>query len=144
MVSLVLERGETLGVVGESGSGKSTLAKAIVRLVEPDDGSIAFNGQDVLRLGRPALTDVRRRVQLIYQDPYSSLNPRLSIADAITEPARVHGFAPRSADRAALAGELLREVGLPSGLRTGAPAGCPVASASAWRSLARSPPGRRC
>jgi oligopeptide transport system ATP-binding protein len=120
-VSVQLRRGETLGVVGESGSGKSTLAKAIVRLVEPDEGEILFDGRDVLSLRGAALTDVRRRVQLIYQDPYASLNPRLAIGDAVTEPARVHGFAENG--RTDLTGELLRQVGLPESLRNRRPRG---------------------
>jgi oligopeptide/dipeptide ABC transporter ATP-binding protein len=121
-VSVALPRGQTLGIVGESGSGKSTLAKAIVRLVEPDSGEIVFDGQDVLGLGRRPLTEVRRRVQLIYQDPYASLNPRLAIGDAVTEPAQVHGLMD-GRDRSELAAELLRSVGLGEGLRNRRPRG---------------------
>jgi oligopeptide transport system ATP-binding protein len=122
-VSVGLRGGETLGIVGESGSGKSTLAKAIVRLVEPDGGQIVFDGRDILGLGRKELTDVRRRVQLIYQDPYSSLNPRLAIGDAVTEPARVHGFAEERRRGTDLAAELLEQVGLPERLQNRRPRG---------------------
>jgi oligopeptide/dipeptide ABC transporter ATP-binding protein len=111
-VSLTLGSNETLGVVGESGSGKSTLAKAIVRLVEMDAGTVRFGGRDITGLSGNELADVRRRIQLVYQDPYSSLNPRLRIDDAITEPAIVHGLAPR-ARRDELAKQLLDRVGLP-------------------------------
>jgi oligopeptide/dipeptide ABC transporter ATP-binding protein len=122
-VSLSLRRGETLAVVGESGSGKTTLAKVIVRLVEPDSGEIRFDGADVVAVGPRELKDVRRRVQLVYQDPYMSLNPRLAIGDAITEPAQVHGFVDGRAGRRRLAAELLEQVGLPERLRTRRPRG---------------------
>jgi peptide/nickel transport system ATP-binding protein len=122
-VSLSLPRGETLGVVGESGSGKTTLAKLIVRLIEPDAGQIHFAGRDIVGIAPRALKDVRRRVQLIYQDPYMSLNPRLAIGDAITEPARVHGFVDGQSSRRTLAAELLEQVGLPERLRTRRPRG---------------------
>jgi oligopeptide transport system ATP-binding protein len=111
-VSLSVRSNETVAVVGESGSGKSTLAKAIVRLVELDAGTVRFAGREISGLTGSALADVRRRVQLVYQDPYSSLNPRLRIDDAITEPAIVHGLAPRAA-RDELAKQLLDRVGLP-------------------------------
>jgi oligopeptide/dipeptide ABC transporter ATP-binding protein len=114
-VSIALGPNETLGVVGESGSGKSTLAKAIVRLFPPDSGSVRFRGQDLLRLKGEQLDDARRRVQLIYQDPYSSLNPRLAVGHAISEPARVHGFVDR-AGAPALAAQIMEQVGLASGL----------------------------
>jgi oligopeptide/dipeptide ABC transporter ATP-binding protein len=112
-VSLALGANETLGVVGESGSGKSTLAKAIVSLVELDAGAVRFAGRTITGLAGKELADVRRRIQLVYQDPYSSLNPRLRVGDAITEPAIVHGLAARSR-RDELATQLLDRVGLPS------------------------------
>ena len=84
-VSLRLEKGQGLGLVGESGSGKSTLARCLVRAVEPDSGRIVLGGQDVMALGPRELRQVRRRVQLVYQDPYSSLNPRLRVGAAIAE-----------------------------------------------------------
>jgi oligopeptide/dipeptide ABC transporter ATP-binding protein len=110
-VSLSLAANETLGVVGESGSGKSTLAKAVVGLVPLGGGTVRFDDQDLTALRGRGLIEARRRIQLIYQDPYSSLNPRLRIADAITEPALVHGLVTRD-ERGRLASELLDRVGL--------------------------------
>lgn len=110
-VSLELRPKGTLGIVGESGSGKSTLAKCIVRLEEPDRGAIRFRGTDLVQVGRAELKEARRRVQLIYQDPYSSLNPRMKVGQAIIEPALVHGLIDRSQAPVRLA-ELLEQVGL--------------------------------
>jgi len=92
-VSLTVERRETLGVVGESGSGKTTLARCLLRLVEPDAGSIRFDGIEISTADRRGLQAVRRRMQMVFQDPYSSLNPRVKVGAAIGEPARVHGIA---------------------------------------------------
>lgn len=89
-ISFFLDRGEVLGIVGESGSGKSTTARCITRLVEPDAGQVVFDGQDVLNLDGNDLRDVRRRIQMVFQDPYASLNPRLSVGSAILEAGRVH------------------------------------------------------
>ena len=89
-VSFALERGEILGIAGGSGSGKSTLARCIVRLVEPDDGQILFGGYDIRRLRGVAVRDARRRIQMVFQDPYASLNPQMSVGDAILEAGRVH------------------------------------------------------
>jgi oligopeptide transport system ATP-binding protein len=94
-VSVDVAPGETVAVVGESGSGKSTLAKCIVRLIEPDSGTITFNGSKVQGAKREGLRRFRRAVQMVYQDPYSSLNPRMTIGAAISEPARVHGLVPQ-------------------------------------------------
>jgi oligopeptide/dipeptide ABC transporter ATP-binding protein len=110
-VSMAVPAHGTLGIVGESGSGKSTLARSIVRLVEPDSGVIRFDGKDLLRADRKQLTAARRRVQMIYQDPYSSLNPRLTVGETIIEPARVHGLVDRQNETARLA-SLLDQVGL--------------------------------
>jgi peptide/nickel transport system ATP-binding protein/oligopeptide transport system ATP-binding protein len=112
-VSIHLAANETLGIVGESGSGKTTLARCIVRLIRPDGGAIRFEGVDVLAASPADLRAVRRHVQLIYQDPYSSLNPRMTVGAAIAEPARVHGLVQRHAE-GRLVEELLGRVGLPT------------------------------
>ena len=90
-MSLELAPREVLGIVGESGSGKTTLARCLIRLHEPNEGIIVFDGTDVRAAGRDELRDVRRRMQMVFQDPYTSLNPRLTVADAILEAGRVHG-----------------------------------------------------
>jgi ABC-type glutathione transport system ATPase component len=89
-ISFHLDRAEILGIAGESGSGKSTTARCITRLVEPDAGQILFDGVDVRGLRGAALRDVRRRIQMVFQDPYASLNPQMSIGSAILEAGRVH------------------------------------------------------
>jgi oligopeptide/dipeptide ABC transporter ATP-binding protein len=114
-VSLHLHAHETLGVVGESGSGKSTLAKAVVRLVRAERGAIRFQGQNVLDARGRELARMRRQIQLVYQDPYASLNPSLPIGRAIAEPAVVHGLVPRSGAEE-LAATLLGKVGLSTSL----------------------------
>ena len=110
-VSLAIAAGETLGVVGESGSGKSTLGRAVVRLIEPDDGSVRFEGTDVLSLPRAAMRALRRRIQMIFQDPYSSLNPRMPVGEAVAEGLAIHRLLPRAAWRDRVHG-LFEEVGL--------------------------------
>lgn len=91
-VSFNLQRGRSLGIVGESGSGKSTLARCLLRLEETTNGSVRFDAEDVLALRSHKLKNFRRRAQMIYQDPYSSLNPRQRIGDAVVEPLKVHGL----------------------------------------------------
>jgi oligopeptide/dipeptide ABC transporter ATP-binding protein len=112
-VSLSLGERETLGIVGESGSGKTTVARCIVRLVEPDAGSIRFREVDVRAARGAALRLMRRHIQVVFQDPYSSLNPRLSVGDAVEEAARVHGLLPAGGGAARIAA-LLDLVGLPA------------------------------
>jgi len=111
-VSLDVQPGETLGLVGESGCGKSTFARAVIRLVEPTGGSIHFDGVDITRLGGDEMRRMRRRMQMIFQDPYASLNPRMTIGSMLAEPLRVHGLAT-GAEAAARARELVDIVGLP-------------------------------
>src|SRR5690348_10603652 len=92
-VSFTLAPGETLGLVGESGSGKSTVAHCILRLVEPTAGTIRLDGTDITHLGRRAMRPLRRNLHMVFQDPYSSLNPRMSVGDIVGEPLRLHGLA---------------------------------------------------
>jgi oligopeptide/dipeptide ABC transporter ATP-binding protein len=110
-VSLALAEGETLALVGESGCGKSTTGLCLLRLVEPTSGEVRFAGQDVLRLHGPELRSLRQQMQIIFQDPFSSLNPRMTVGQAIGEPLWVHRVGSRSEIRARVA-ELLEQVGL--------------------------------
>lgn len=110
-VSLAVTAGETLGLVGESGCGKSTLGRALVRLHDLDAGTIRFEGRDITRLGERALRPIRARMQMVFQDPYSSLNPRRRVGDLVAEPLRVHGRATGGAIDATVR-ELLERVGL--------------------------------
>jgi len=112
-VSFAVQRGETLGIVGESGCGKSTLARCLVRLHEPDDGRIRFDGQDVLALQGADRRRYHRRVQMAFQDPYSSLNPRMTVGQALAEAIRFHALRPAAQTMARVA-ELLDLVGLPA------------------------------
>ena len=112
-VSLEIRRGETLGLVGESGSGKTTVGRAILRLYEPTGGRIVFDGQEITNLGESELRPLRRRMQMIFQDPYSSLNPRHSVSRMISEPMRVHRTLGRRSSNARVR-ELLQVVGLPA------------------------------
>ena len=111
-VSLTIERGETFGLVGESGCGKSTLGRAILRLYEPTAGSIRFDGTDVSHLSEGEMRPLRRRMQMVFQDPFASLNPRHRVGRIVGEPLRVHGLAGRRTLGARVR-ELLETVGLP-------------------------------
>jgi peptide/nickel transport system ATP-binding protein len=110
-VSLDVWRGETLGLVGESGCGKSTLGRCLVRLYDITEGKIEFEGNDISTLRRGALRPIRRRMQMVFQDPYSSLNPRRRVADLLAEPLKVHGHHSRAAIKERVA-ELMRLVEL--------------------------------
>lgn len=110
-VSFDIRTGETLGLVGESGCGKTTVGRCIVRLIDPTAGAIAFEGQDITELRGQGLRDLRREMQIIFQDPYSSLNPRLSIRSIISEPLEIHKIGTRS-ERRDMVADLLKRVGL--------------------------------
>ncbi|MFE1344601.1 dipeptide ABC transporter ATP-binding protein [Streptomyces sp. NPDC058757] len=120
-VSLRIARGETLALVGESGSGKSTTARMLLRLTDPTEGRITFDGQDVTRLGGPALRALRRRLQIVYQNPYTSLDPRLPVAETVAEPLRAFRVAGR-AERARRVAALLDRVHLPADVARRRPA----------------------
>lgn len=112
-VDLTVSRGECLGIVGESGSGKTTLGRSLIRLIEPTAGSVHFDGQDILALGPRELRKQRRYFQMIFQDPYGSLNPRMNVRRTLREPLKIHHLVPKSHidDRV---DELLDLVGLPT------------------------------
>jgi len=110
-ISLYVSKGEALGLVGESGCGKSTLGNCIVKLLEPTEGKILYAGEDIESMGSTQIKTYRRKVQAIFQDPYSSLNPRMSVEGIVSEPLKVHSMYP-SSDRKYKVEELLKKVGL--------------------------------
>ena len=111
-VDLRIHRGEILALVGESGCGKTTLGRAVLRLVEPTGGEVHFDGRELTRLARREMRPMRRRLQFVFQDPASSLNPRLTVATALTEPMAAHGIAENADDRLETAAQTLEEVQL--------------------------------
>jgi ABC-type oligopeptide transport system ATPase subunit len=110
-VSFTIEEGEIFGLVGESGSGKSTTGRCILRLTEPSAGEVVFRGEDVLRFSRSRMRLARRDMQIVFQDPYSSLNPRMRVGDILEEPLVVHKLGSKE-ERSARVAELLKLVGL--------------------------------
>jgi len=110
-VSFAVRRGETLGLVGESGSGKSTVARMLLRLVEPTAGEIRYEGRDLLAAGPREMRAIRRRMQIVFQDPYAALNPRMRVQEILAEPFSIHQERPVEGLTARLA-EMLRTVGM--------------------------------
>ncbi len=111
-VSLRVRRGETLGLVGESGCGKSTLGRLLLRLLEPSFGRVFFDGKEITHLSERELRPLRRRMQIIFQDPYSSLNPRMTVREIVAEPLRIHRLVKNVNDELERVSELLQKVGL--------------------------------
>src|SRR6266851_8408688 len=110
-VSFEIKRGETLGLVGESGSGKSTVARMLLRLVEPTAGEVRYGGVDLLAAGAGEMREIRRRMQIVFQDPYAALNPRMRVREILAEPFAIHNEKPVEGFAAKLA-EMLRTVGM--------------------------------
>ncbi|MDX1486958.1 MAG: dipeptide/oligopeptide/nickel ABC transporter ATP-binding protein, partial [Acidiferrobacterales bacterium] len=113
-VSFTIARGETLGLVGESGCGKTTTGRCILQLEKPTSGEIVFEGVNLEKLDQKALVPWRQKIQVIFQDPYSSLNPRMKVGEILGEPMRVHRVASDSAQRQKRIAELLSVCGLPT------------------------------
>ncbi len=111
-VSFEVDRGETFAVVGESGCGKTTLARMLVRLIEPDSGEIRFENQNLLTLHGASLRAQRRQMQMVFQDPFASLNPRMRVGEIIVEPLAIHEPSLSASERAARAAAILQRVGL--------------------------------
>lgn len=111
-ISFTVRKGKTLGLVGESGCGKSTLGRAVLRLTEPSGGEVLYEGKDITKLSSEELRALRKDLQIIFQDPFASLNPRMSIREILSEPFEIHGLYKNPAERRAQIVELLKEVGL--------------------------------
>ena len=137
-VSFSVDRGATVAIVGESGCGKSTIAKSIVRLLTPTSGRIVVDGTDIAQLSEKALRPFRSRVQMVFQDPYGSLDPHLTAVDIVGEPLRLQGVRDKR-ERAQRAAQLMERVGLPTTALHRRPVESSVGNASASASPARSP-----
>lgn len=116
-VNFTLEKGKTLGIVGESGCGKSTLGRTILNLVEPTDGKILFEGRDITHPGKTEMKALRRDMQMIFQDPYSSIDPRMNVGQIIAEPLKVHKLCGSAAEESRRVDEIMEIVGLPPRMR---------------------------
>ena len=111
-VSFTLYKGETMGIVGESGCGKSTLARTLLRLIEPTSGNVKYMGQSIFNMNEKELRSIRKNMQIVFQDPYSSLHPRMKISEIIAEPLIISGMMPDKQQRNERALELIEMVGL--------------------------------
>lgn len=111
-VSLTLYKGETLALVGESGCGKSTLGRVLLNLIEPSSGKVVFDGQDLSTLSAREMRSIRRRMQIIFQDPFASLDPRMTVGQIIEEPLKIHGLMPDRAERRAFVCQLMERIGI--------------------------------
>ena len=120
-ISFSVRAGQTLGIVGESGCGKSTLGRTVLRILEPTEGSITFNGENILAKRGTEVKSLRRDMQMIFQDPYDSLDPRMNVEALISEPLRIHKLAQSQKERSEIARQLMEEVGIPLKNRTSYP-----------------------
>ena len=111
-MSFDLYEGETLGLVGESGSGKTTIGRAIMKLIQTSSGNIIYKGKSISNVSKSQLKELRKQIQIIFQDPYSSLNPKITIGEAIEEPLKVHNIEPDEKKRRQMVIEMMQKVGL--------------------------------